>query len=61
MTNFLNQAGIAHPDPQCGLEIDRHDPPFSFVLMYLAIGKGFEPLLLLPIAFCMLLTVNLPG
>ena len=32
----------------------------SFVLMYLAIAKGFEPLLLLPIAFGMLLT-NLPG
>ncbi len=32
----------------------------SFVLMFLAIGKGFEPLLLLPIAFGMLLT-NLPG
>ncbi len=32
----------------------------SFFLMYLAIGKGFEPLLLLPIAFGMLLT-NLPG
>lgn len=32
----------------------------SFVLMYLAIGKGFEPLLLLPIAFGMLLT-NIPG
>ncbi len=32
----------------------------SFILMYLAIGKGFEPLLLLPIAFGMLLT-NLPG
>ena len=31
----------------------------SFVLMYLAIGRGFEPLLLLPIAFGMLLT-NLP-
>ncbi len=30
------------------------------VLMYLAIGKGFEPLLLLPIAFGMLLA-NLPG
>ncbi len=30
------------------------------VLMYLAIVKGFEPLLLLPIAFGMLLT-NLPG
>ncbi len=32
----------------------------SFVLMYLAIVKQFEPLLLLPIAFGMLLT-NLPG
>ena len=31
----------------------------SFVFMYLAIKKGFEPLLLLPIAFGMLLT-NLP-
>ncbi len=32
----------------------------SFILLYLAIAKGFEPLLLLPIAFGMLLT-NLPG
>mgnify|MGYP002518369568 CR=1 FL=1 len=32
----------------------------SFVLLYLAIVKKFEPLLLLPIAFGMLL-VNLPG
>ena len=32
----------------------------SFVLLYLAIVKGFEPLLLLPIAFGMLCT-NLPG
>ena len=32
----------------------------SFVLAYLAIVKGFEPLLLLPISFGMLLT-NLPG
>ena len=32
----------------------------SFVLMYLAIVKKFEPLLLLPIAFGMLL-INLPG
>ncbi|MEM1485345.1 sodium ion-translocating decarboxylase subunit beta [Oscillospiraceae bacterium PP1C4] len=31
----------------------------SFVLMYLAIAKGFEPLLLLPIAFGMFLT-NIP-
>ncbi|MBQ5316772.1 MAG: sodium ion-translocating decarboxylase subunit beta [Oscillospiraceae bacterium] len=32
----------------------------SFVFMYLAIKKGYEPLLLLPIAFGMLLT-NLPS
>lgn len=32
----------------------------SLLLLYLAIAKGFEPLLLLPIAFGMLLT-NLPG
>ena len=32
----------------------------SFVLMYLAIVKKFEPLLLLPISFGMLAT-NLPG
>ncbi len=32
----------------------------AFVLIYLAIGKKFEPLLLLPIAIGMLLT-NLPG
>lgn len=32
----------------------------SFLFMYLAISKGFEPLLLLPISFGMLLT-NLPG
>ncbi|MGN0590682.1 sodium ion-translocating decarboxylase subunit beta [Ruminococcus sp.] len=32
----------------------------SFVFMYLAIKKGFEPLLLLPIAFGMLLT-NIPN
>lgn len=31
----------------------------SFVLLYLAIGRGFEPLLLVPIAFSCLL-VNLP-
>ena len=31
----------------------------SFLLLYLAIKKGFEPLLLVPIAFGMLLT-NLP-
>ena len=33
---------------------------FAGILVYLAIVKGFEPLLLLPIAIGMLLT-NLPG
>ena len=32
----------------------------SFVLLYLAIAKGFEPLILVPIAFGMMLA-NLPG
>jgi sodium ion-translocating decarboxylase beta subunit len=32
----------------------------SFVLLYLGIGKGFEPLLLVPIAFGMMLA-NFPG
>ena len=32
----------------------------SFILLYLAIVKKFEPLLLVPIAFGMLMT-NLPG
>lgn len=32
----------------------------SFILLYLAVVKGFEPLLLIPIAFGMLLA-NLPG
>ncbi len=32
----------------------------SFVLMYLAIVKNFEPMLLLPIAFGMFL-INIPG
>lgn len=32
----------------------------SFILLYLGIGKGFEPLLLVPIAFGMMLA-NFPG
>ncbi len=59
LTDFLDQTGIK-------MLIDGADwrsvimIVLSFALMYLAIGKGFEPLLLLPIAFGMLLT-NLPG
>ena len=34
----------------------------AFVLLYLAIGKGFEPLLLLPIAFgCLIANLPLSG
>ena len=55
--NFLGQTGFSGfaADPKCLIMI-----LVSFVLMYLAIKKGFEPLLLLPIAFGMMLT-NLPG
>ena len=55
--NFLNQTGFASlfADYRYIIMI-----LISFVLMYLAIVKKFEPLLLLPIAFGMLLT-NLPG
>ncbi len=55
--NFLKQTGFMSivNDPKILVML-----LISFVLMYLAIAKGFEPLLLLPIAFGMLLT-NLPG
>ena len=58
--NFLNTTGIAHWFSngdwwQIGLMFI-----ISFALVYLAIVKKFEPLLLLPIAIGMLLT-NLPG
>lgn len=59
LMNFINQSGIMeivnNADWKSIIMI-----LISFVLLYLAIGKGFEPLLLLPIAFGMLLT-NLPG
>lgn len=55
--NFLNQTGFSlildHPQTLIMLGI-------ACFLTYLAIVKGFEPLLLLPIAFGMLLS-NLPG
>ena len=56
--NFIQQTGfymIANGDWKVLIMIF-----ISFVLMYLAIVKKFEPLLLLPIAFGMLVT-NLPG
>ncbi len=57
VVNFLKQTGFMAivEDPKILIMI-----LISFVLMYLAIAKQFEPLLLLPIAFGMLLT-NLPG
>ncbi|WMJ22256.1 sodium ion-translocating decarboxylase subunit beta [Paludicola sp. MB14-C6] len=51
---LLNRSGIVNMTWQQGVMI-----LISGLLMYLAIKKGYEPLLLLPIAFGMLLT-NLP-
>lgn len=57
--NFIDQTGFvrffADGNWKCLIMI-----AISLILMYLAIVKKFEPLLLLPIAFGMLLT-NLPG
>ncbi|MFI3206106.1 MAG: sodium ion-translocating decarboxylase subunit beta [Clostridia bacterium] len=55
--SFLNQTGFAliAENPLCLVMI-----AIACFLLYLAIVKKFEPLLLLPIAFGMLLT-NLPG
>ena len=54
-SNFIDTTGFAYliADPRCLIMI-----AISCVLLYLAIVKGFEPLLLVPIAFGMLL-VNL--
>lgn len=53
--DFLQSTGFALLTWQQGLML-----LVSFVLLYLAIAKGFEPLLLIPIAFGMLLA-NLPA
>lgn len=57
LINFLQQSGFSLilNDPKVLIML-----AISCFLLYLAIVKGFEPLLLLPIAFGMLLT-NLPG
>ncbi len=55
--NFLNQTGFSMIADNWKVLIMLL---ISFVLLYLAIVKKFEPMLLLPIAFGMLLT-NLPG
>ena len=52
--SLFNESGIANLDWKSGIMI-----LISFVFMYLAIVKEFEPLLLLPISFGMFLT-NLP-
>lgn len=55
LVNFFQSSGfVAATWQQVGMI------GLSFVLMYLAIKKKYEPLLLLPIAFGMFL-VNLPG
>ncbi len=54
MGELLSQSGFAAMTWQNGVML-----LISFVLLYLAIGKKFEPLLLLPIAFGMFLA-NLP-
>lgn len=57
INNFINQTGFIQlfNDPKSIIML-----LIAFLLLYLAIAKQFEPLLLLPIAFGMLLT-NLPG
>lgn len=52
--NLWNDTGLANFSYQNGIMI-----LVSFVFLYLAINRGFEPLLLVPIAFGMLLS-NLP-
>lgn len=54
LTSFFQSTGLANMDPlQLVMLL------VSFILLYLAIVKDFEPLLLIPIAFGMLLS-NLP-
>lgn len=57
--NFITQTGF-YMFTQPGGWMNLIMIAIAFTLMYLAIGKGFEPLLLLPIAFGMLCT-NLLG
>ncbi len=52
---LAQKSGFCNITPQQGFMI-----AVSFLLMYLAIVRKFEPLLLLPIAFGMMLT-NIPG
>jgi oxaloacetate decarboxylase beta subunit len=54
LTDFISQMGILHMEWRQGVMI-----LISFLLLFLAIRKGFEPLLLVPIAFGMMLA-NIP-
>ncbi len=58
--NFLNSTGISRLSASDNWWQTLIMFAISFTLVYLAIVKGFEPLLLLPIAIGMFLT-NLPG
>ena len=60
IVDFMGSTGIAKLIAQPNFWQTLVMFAISFVLCYLAIVKGFEPLLLLPIAIGMLLT-NLPG
>ena len=54
LTDFLSQMGFIHMEIKQAIMI-----LISFLLLFLAIKKGFEPLLLVPIAFGMMLA-NIP-
>ena len=55
LSNLANQTGFANLDWKNYIMI-----LVAFVFMYLAIGKGFEPLLLVPISFGMFLVNMFP-
>ncbi len=57
MVRFLGLTGFSNLDPKMGLMIF-----IGCTLIYLAIAKGFEPLLLLPIGFgCVLSNIPISG
>ena len=60
ISDFLNSTGFAQMFAEAGGWKCLVMLALSCFLLYLAIKKQYEPLLLLPIAFGMLLT-NLPG
>ena len=63
ITEFLGETGIAKMGQGGGLAAFQTVVMLliSFLLIYLAIGRKFEPLLLLPIAIGMLLTTCRAG